>query len=139
MHLARDEDAMRTAALYAGLLGLMLIALTFSVADGRRRARVALGDGGDELLRRRIRAHGNFIEYVPLTLLLLALSEHLGLGSLYVHILGIALVVARAIHAFGISQTDEPLMFRLVGTTVTLVVLAIVASYCVYIGLLPRP
>ncbi len=130
---------MRTAALYAGLLGLMLIVLSFSVADGRRRARVALGDGGDEVLRRRIRAHGNFIEYVPLTLLLLALSEHLGLGSLYVHILGIALVVARAAHAYGISQSNEPLVFRMVGTSMTLGVLAIVSSYCVFIGLLPRP
>ena len=130
---------MRTAALYAGLLGILLIILTLSVANARRRGQVALGDGGDETLRRRIRAHGNFTEYVPLTLLVLALSEHLGLGSLYIHILGIALVVARVAHAYGISQPDEPLIFSMIGTSVTLGVLGVLSGYCVFVGLLPRP
>lgn len=130
---------MRTAALYAGLLGLMLIVLTLSVSSARHRVKSAIGDGGDEALRRRIRAHGNFVEYVPLTVLLLALSEHLGLGSLFVHILGIALIAARAAHAYGISQTSENFSFRMFGTAVTLVVLGIVAVYCIWVGLLPRP
>ena len=130
---------MRTVALYAGLFGLMLIVLSLRVSFIRREARVALGDGDEEILLRRIRAHGNFIEFVPITLLLLALSEHLGLGSLFVHLLGIALVVARAAHAFGISQPDETFAFRMFGTTVTLIVLCIAALYCVWVGILPRP
>jgi uncharacterized membrane protein YecN with MAPEG domain len=126
---------MRTAALYAGILGLMLIFLTLSVANGRRSARVALGDGGNEVLRRRIRAHGNFVEYVPITLLLLALSEHLGLGSLFIHLLGIAFIAARAAHAYGISQEKENFAFRMFGTSVTLTVLAILSLYCIWAAL----
>lgn len=122
---------MRTAALYAGLLGLMLIALTVSVSLARHRVRVALGDGGDEILRRRIRAHGNFAEYVPLTLLLLTLSEHLGMGTLFVHILGLILIVARIAHAYGISQPNEVFTFRMFGTLGTLAVLAVTALYCI--------
>ena len=123
---------MRTAALYAGLLGLLLIALTLSVSEARHRTKTAIGDGGDEVLRRRIRAHGNFVEYVPLSLLLLALSECVGLGSLFVLMLGLVLLVSRIAHAYGISQPREPLAFRMLGTTGTLIVLIVTALYCIW-------
>lgn len=123
---------MRTAALYVGLLGLLLFALTLSVSEARHRTKTAIGDGGDEVLRRRIRAHGNFVEYVPLSLLLLALCEHLGMGSLFVHILGLVLLISRIAHAHGISQPREPLAFRMLGTTGTLIVLIITALYCIW-------
>lgn len=126
---------MRTAALYAGLHGLLLIALMFSVSMARRRLNIAIGDGGDEVLRRRIRALGNFAEFVPLALLLLALSQHLGLGSLFVHLLGLILLGARLSHAYGISQPDEPLIFRMIGMAGTLFVLAITSIYCIIAGL----
>ena len=122
---------MRTAALYAGLLGLVLIALMASVSMARRRAKVNFGDGGDEILRRRIRAHGNFIEYAPLAALLLALSEHLGLGSLFIHILGLILVASRISHGYGISQLNEVLAFRMFGMGGTLLVLLVTSVYCI--------
>jgi uncharacterized membrane protein YecN with MAPEG domain len=122
---------MRTAALYAGILGLMLIALSMYVSMARKNAKASIGDGGDEALRRRIRAHGNFIEFVPLTVLLLALSEHLGLGALFIHILGLALLASRISHAYGISQVDEVFAFRMIGTLGTLAVLAITSIYCI--------
>ena len=80
---------MRTAALYVGLFGILLIVLSLRVSFVRRDARVALGDGDNELLRRRIRAHSNFVEFVPIALLLLMLAEHTGLGSLLIHLFGI--------------------------------------------------
>ena len=123
---------MRTAALYAGLLGLVLFALTLSVSEARHRTKTSIGDGGDEVPRRRIRAHGIFLEYPPLTLLLLALSEHLGMGSLFVHVLGLALLASRVSHAYGISQPREPLTFRMLGMTGTLIVLVITALYCIW-------
>jgi hypothetical protein len=126
---------MRTAALYAGLFGLMLIVLSLRVSAVRREARVALGDGENETLRRRIRAHGNFVECVPLTLLLLALAEHTGMGSLFVHLLGIVLLAGRIAHAYGISQTREPFIFRMSGTVATLGVIGILALYCVWAAL----
>lgn len=60
---------------YAALLALLLLALSMRVVDGRRRFGVNLGDGGNAAMQRRIRAHANFIEYVPLLLILLALLE----------------------------------------------------------------
>jgi hypothetical protein len=126
---------MRTAALYVGLFGLMLIFLSLRVSFVRRDERIALGDGDNIALRRRIRAQGNFIEFVPIALLLLVLAEHTGMGSLYIHIFGIILLAARIAHAYGISQVKEPFIFRMTGTIATQSVIAILALYCIWAGL----
>lgn len=123
---------MRTAALYVGLFGLLLIVLSLRVSLVRRDARIALGDGENEMLRRRIRAQGNFVEFVPIALLLLALAEHTGMGSLFIHIFGIILLASRIAHAYGISQLKEPFIFRMVGTTATLTVIGILSLYCIW-------
>ncbi|NNC55212.1 MAG: hypothetical protein HKO07_05785, partial [Pseudomonadales bacterium] len=55
---------MQITLLYAGLLSILLLVLSYRVVQIRRQG-IALGDGGDLTLQRRIRAHGNFTEYVP--------------------------------------------------------------------------
>ena len=61
-------------SLYAATLGLLLVVLSDLVSRGRRRSQVSLGHGGDPMLERTMRAHGNFVEYVPLGLILLGLA-----------------------------------------------------------------
>jgi len=126
---------MRTAALYVGLFGILLIVLSLRVSFVRRDAHVPVGDGDNEVLLRRIRAHGNFVEFVPIALLLLALAEHTGMGSLFIHLFGIVLLVGRISHAYGISQTNEVFIFRMVGSLATLTVIAILSLYCIWAGL----
>jgi uncharacterized membrane protein YecN with MAPEG domain len=126
---------MRTAALYVGLFGILLIVLSLRVSFVRRDARVALGDGDNELLRRRIRAHSNFVEFVPIALLLLMLAEHTGLGSLFIHLFGIVLLAGRISHAYGISQTNEVFIYRMVGTIATLTVIGLLSLYCIWAAL----
>jgi len=67
-------------------------------------------------MRAAIRAHGNFAEYVPLTLLLMALCELAGVGALWLHVGGLALLVGRILHAIGIQIPKAPNLPRLVGT-----------------------
>jgi len=122
---------MRTAALYAGLLGLMLIALSMRVSLARRDANVMIGDGGNDVLHRWIRAHGNFVEFVPFSLLLLALSEHLNLGTLFVHLLGLLLLLSRVSHAYALVQTDGVTAARGFGALGTLAVIGITSIYCI--------
>ncbi len=126
---------MRTAALYVGIFGILLIVLSLRVSLVRRDARVALGDGDNEVLLRRIRAHGNFVEFVPIALLLLALAEHTGMGSLLIHLFGLVLLAARISHAYGICQTNEIFVFRMFGTVATLTVIGILSLYCIWAGL----
>ncbi|MDC0948075.1 MAPEG family protein [Gammaproteobacteria bacterium] len=113
--------------LYAGLLTLLYLWLTRQAISRRRRVRVAVGDGDDMALRRRVRAHGNFCEYVPLALLLLLLLELQGLAVSWLHALGIALLLGRLLHAWGISQQREPLKLRVGGMVLTLAVLVVAA------------
>lgn len=102
--------------LYAGLCGLLSIRLSWKVIVERRRSKVGLGDGGDPELERAIRVHANFIEYTPFALVLLALTEMSGVADPVVHGFGIALVLARVLHAQGLGATAGYSRGRYFGT-----------------------
>lgn len=118
----------QVTALYAGILGLMLIVYSYRVTRERRRSAIGLGDGDDPRLRKATRAHANFAEYVPLTLLLMALYEMNGGFVFYVHMMGSALVIARVLHAWGLSQSEGITFGRFYGTAVTWLVLGAAAT-----------
>ena len=128
---------MPITALYAGLLVPLFLFLSFRVIGGRRGARVAVGDGGDKDLLRRMRVHANFAEYVPLALVLIGLAESLSTDARLLHLLGIALVLGRIVHAYGVSQTREILAFRVTGMMMTFTVLLVAAAACMF-GALSR-
>lgn len=111
-------------AFYAGILALILLALSVRVVIvARIKGHVALGTGGKDELLPVIRAQANFSEYVPLALLLMAFNEFSGSSSSLIHILGIALVVARIAHPFGLRLAGDPPLPRLVGFGLTFLVL----------------
>ncbi len=108
--------------LYAALAAAILIVLALRVIGARRSRRVAIGDGADEDLARRIRAHGNFTEYAPLALVLILLLELGGAPAWQLHPLGAALILGRIVHAW--SVTAHSGNGRLFGMTLTFFVLA---------------
>ena len=116
-----------TTALYAALLGLMFVVLSIKVIKQRRRYQVGIGSKGELALERAIRVHGNFAEYVPFALLLMFLAEYSGLAPLYLHVLGMVLILGRLSHAFGVQQIKEPLKFRVFGMLLTFAVLLLSA------------
>ncbi|MGG5810808.1 MAPEG family protein [Falsiroseomonas sp. CW058] len=115
-------------ALYAGVLAFGFLWLSVRVIKARRVYRVALGTGQHRLVERAVRAHGNFAEYVPLALLVLALLEINRLPDWGLHALGTALLAGRALHAAGISREPEVLRFRVTGMSLTFAVLGIGAA-----------
>jgi len=121
---------MPVTALYASLLALLFIVLSARVIGQRRGAKVSLGDGGNANLLRRMRVHGNFAEYVPLSLVLLALAESLAAPAWLLHVAGLALLGGRLSHAFGVSQATERFVFRVGGMTATLSVIGGLAATC---------
>lgn len=109
--------------LYAAVLGVLIIVLVMRVIAKRFRQRIGVGDGGDKALLLAIRAHGNAIESIPIALILLAALE-LNQGSLQtLHAFGMALVIARLLHAYGLSRSGRASPGRLLGTALTLVVI----------------
>ena len=113
--------------LYAGLLAFYFVWLATRVIKARRLHRVALGTP-HRLVERAARAHGNFAEYVPFALLLMALCEINGLPDWALHALGVALVAGRVLHARGISQEPEQFLGRVLGMSLTLTVMGLAAS-----------
>lgn len=114
-------------ALYAGLLGLLYIVLGGFVVAQRRRARVGIGTGSDSALERAVRVHGNFAENAPLFLLLLLIAELSGGVSWLLHVLGVAFVLARLGHAFGLGRSSGTSAGRFLGTLVTWAVIVVLA------------
>ncbi len=107
---------------YAAVLGVVFALLSAWVVAGRARHRVIHGDGGHDGLARRIRAHANFAEYVPLILLLVALLEAAGGTRPVVHALLLPLLVARVLHPIGMIAREMSLqqfVCRGVSATVT--------------------
>ena len=90
--------------IFAALLGLIFFFLSLRTSLVRRRAKVSLGDGGNTELQMAIRAHGNFIEYVPISLLLMAFLEMRSVSIYVIIVLGVMLVAGRCCHAIGISR-----------------------------------
>ena len=93
----------------AAIATLGLVILSFLVSLGRMKAKVLIGDGGVEMLLRRVRAQGNFIEYVPIGLVLLGLLEASGAGRGLLIGVAVALGLGRLAHAIGMYAGSLPL------------------------------
>ncbi|MBB5516498.1 hypothetical protein FHS89_002529 [Rubricella aquisinus] len=117
------NEAMNALALYAGGLGLVLIALAVNVVRVRVREGVLMGDGGNKAMIRAMRGMANFVEFVPLTLGLLVLIALLGAPVLAMHLLGGTLFVGRLVHGWHFMQADAPGWQRSFGALASLVVL----------------
>ena len=126
---------MTVTALYAALLTALYLYLTFRVIGFRRGRRVDLGDGGDPLLARWLRGHGNFAEYAPLGLLLLLLLEQGHWPIWLLHLLGLMLLAGRLAHAWSFSVAELRAPSRVAGMALTTTMLGTAALLCLLQGL----
>ncbi|MFN4164583.1 MAG: MAPEG family protein [Ferrovibrio sp.] len=116
--------------LYAALCAILLITLSLRVARLRNNLKVALGDGGERALQKAIRVQGNFVEYVPMALLLLFLLELSRQAPLWaLHALGASLLLGRILHAIGLTTTAGLSFGRFVGTLLTFGMILITAIW----------
>jgi uncharacterized membrane protein YecN with MAPEG domain len=99
----------------------------------RRRLRIAVGDAGNEAMLRAMRVHSNFSEYVPLSLLLILLVESTGASAIFVHALGVSMLVGRISHAYGVSQVRENYKFRVFGMAMTFTPIIAAALRLLYV------
>jgi uncharacterized protein len=105
---------------YAAALGLVAIFLSFHVIQLRVKTGVSILDGSNQALAERIRRHGNFTEFVPLALILMAFAETGGASATWLHVIGAMLLAARLIHPFGIMYDNGAAPARLIGASGTM-------------------
>ena len=120
--------------LYAAALTLLFVVLGMRVVYLRRKLGVSLADEGNIMLRKAIRAHGNFAEYVPLALLLMYFVETRTQAGNVIHGMGLALMFGRILHAIGVSKVNEPFLLRVIGMICTFGVLVGAATMLLWFG-----
>jgi len=106
-------------ALYAALLVAVLVCLTTRIGLLRAKTGISILDGGNELLGVEMRRHGNFAEHVPLLIVLMAIVELNEGSSLFLHVVGIVLVICRVAHPLGLHHDRVQAPLRLIGAAGT--------------------
>ena len=121
--------------LFASLHALLMLVLLARISRHRHGQRIGLGDGGDAVLNRKIRVHGNFVEHAPIALLLLGLLELCGLQAVWLWTFGSALLLGRIMHAIGLSGSGGYSIGRFWGTALTWLVLLAMAIAGLWLSL----
>jgi hypothetical protein len=117
----------------AGAAAILHVWLSLRVSRLRRPLKIGVGDGGNEVLLRRVRAHGNFSENVPIMLVLLGFIELATGGNLWLWGAAILFVLARIAHAFGMDRPGaNPL--RVGGIAVSWTVLIGLGVYAILLA-----
>jgi len=124
---AAVQDSARAAALWGGLLVLLLIILSGLVVRQRPRRRIGDGDGAAPELMAASRAFGNAAEYAPAALGGLALMALVGVTPWLVHVVGAVFLLGRLVHAFGLSRSVGATRARVAGMMLTYVPLLVLA------------
>ncbi len=110
--------------LFAGILGIMAIGIGATAGILRAKEGISIGDGGNPELLLRMRRHANFVENVPLALILIGLLEMQAVSSTAIYALGSALVLGRIMHFVGFGE-DVRSAVRGLGAGLTALTIAV--------------
>jgi uncharacterized membrane protein YecN with MAPEG domain len=110
--------------MFAAIFGFMHVVFTLRVGNYRFKSKISLGDGGDRELLKRVRAQGNFIENVPIALLLILLNDLDGAEDNTLMLMGSILLISRLTHYLTIVTVKLPWILRplsMLGTLGTII------------------
>ncbi|MEG3176958.1 MAPEG family protein [Sphingomonas sp. RB3P16] len=120
----------------AGAAAIINLWLAMRTGAVRTKAKVSIGDGGNELLIRRMRAHANFVEYAPFIVMLIGLIEFTTRSSIWLWVASALFLLARLAHAFGM---DGVRFGREAGTAITFLLLLGLGGYAVTLPFIAPP
>ena len=123
-------------ALYAGILSIFALALSFVAGSFRGKVGVSVlfGEPANMELAQKVRVHQNFLEYVPLLLILMAAVELNGGSATFLHVVGVALIVSRIAHAVGLKHDNMAHPGRAIGAGGTALLTLAAAGYAIWLG-----
>jgi len=121
-------------ALYAGIMVIFALALSFRAGGfrGRSGISVGLGDPVNMDLAERVRIHQNFLEYVPMAIILMGILETNGGNATFLHVFGVVLIVARIAHAVGLKHDNMRHPGRAIGAGGTALISLVAALYALW-------
>ncbi len=122
--------------LYASLFAIFALVLSFRAGSYRGKVGVSIlfGDPPNMELAERVRVHQNFLEYVPIFIIVMGALEANGASSMFLYIIGDVLIVARIAHAIGLKHDNMAHIGRLIGAGGTALVTLVAAGYGVWLA-----
>ncbi len=90
---------------FIAILALIQFPMTVAVGAYRTKTDIRFLNGGDDEMVRRVRAHGNFIETVPMALLAMAAAGYAGTHALLLWLGGGLLLTGRLVHYITIRRS----------------------------------
>ena len=121
-------------ALYAGLLAIYAIWLSSRAGLMRGKVGISILHGDNMELAEKMRRHQNFVEYVPMILILIGVLEINGSSPLFLHGLGAALVIVRVAHAKGLYHDNMGHPLRTVGAAGTALITVVAGIAAILTG-----
>ena len=112
----------------AAACALVNLWLQVRVGQVRGSQKVSVGDGGNERVIRRMRAHANFVENAPFVLALVLALELTRGPSGWLWAAGALFVIGRLLHPFGMDGLRHA---RTIGIALSMLVLAGLALWAV--------
>jgi uncharacterized protein len=99
------EMTLTVTPLFVAALAIFQVVITNFVGYYRLKSDIHFLDGGDPVLTRRMRAHANFTETVPITLIAMLTAEFLAAPHTVLWTGGMLLIAGRLWHYFYIVRT----------------------------------
>ena len=119
----------------AGILGILFFIHSVRTIKGRTATGTNLGDGGNDLMIRRIRIHGNFAEYIPLLLLMMLVLELAEVPTYALVAMSASIILGRIFHFYGLYSKETPGVARVLGMQLTLWPLMLASMYLLVLGI----
>ena len=122
--------------MYASVMAVFALVLSFGAGSARGKLGISVlfGDPVNMELAEKVRRHQNFLEYVPMLLILFGAIEASGGSSMFLYVAGDLLIIARIAHAIGLKHDNMAHPGRLIGAGGTALLTLVTAGYGFWLG-----
>ena len=122
--------------MYASFFALFAMFLSFRAGGFRGKAGVSVlyGEPPNMELAERVRVHQNFLEYVPMILIVMGAIELSGGSRMFLYVVGDLLVIARIAHFIGLKHDNMAHPGRLIGAGGTFLITVVTACYGLWLA-----
>jgi len=127
---------MLVLSLTVAVLSFFYFALTVMVVRCRRKFKLPYLVNEDKQLVVKVRAHANFIEYVPLALIIMLMSVMLAVPVFILSLASIMLICGRVLHAYSLLKLEHKHIYtcRVAGMVLTFVMILLLSIFNAFLS-----
>ena len=122
--------------MYASIFAIFALVLSFKAGSTRGKTGISVlfGDPVDMNLAEKVRRHQNFLEYLPIFLIVFAAIELNGGSSMFLYVVGDLMILVRIAHAIGLKHDNMGHIGRLIGAGGTALLTVAAAGYGLWLA-----